>query len=323
MSELRASVQTSLGSILDTTNDQQHKAQNLARIRDNQRKFGVSDLRLRRRFTIHQHMLTTLSGRSRARRKEYLHELEAKLRSCEQVGIEASSEIQTAARRVLDENRKLRGLLYERGVPEPDIVAALGGHPDRTYDQVSAGPMLNAMLERRITSNVVSSTSTPAPLHTHTRAASMPRQMPSVPPINIPAPRPTALSCTDSPSPGSIVSSMGTSPPPSYSTPFYAASMTPPAADIKAEDAYSYPYDQPYNNAWTYSSDFNYVADPVNYYGNSTCVDAANIIRTMRANSGPGLEADLSCRAPDQHCYVNNNVVFGIMDKYSNQHAAI
>ncbi|KAF7869650.1 hypothetical protein EAF04_004434 [Stromatinia cepivora] len=69
---------------------------NLARIRDNQR-------------------------RSRARRKEYLQELEARLRQCELQGIEASSEIQMAARRVADENKKLRSLLAQQGVGN-DIV---------------------------------------------------------------------------------------------------------------------------------------------------------------------------------------------------------
>ncbi|CAD6448655.1 96eb81aa-d077-4198-b423-25604dd818c4 [Sclerotinia trifoliorum] len=69
---------------------------NLARIRDNQR-------------------------RSRARRKEYLQELEARLRQCELQGIEASSEIQMAARRVADENKKLRSLLAQQGVGS-DIV---------------------------------------------------------------------------------------------------------------------------------------------------------------------------------------------------------
>lgn len=275
-----------------------HKAQNLARIRDNQR-------------------------RSRARRKEYLHELEAKLRSCEQAGIEASSEIQTAARRVLDENRKLRGLLYERGASEPEIVAALGGPPNRPYDQISATPMLNAMLDRRIPTNMSSSTSSPVPSQIHLRATSLPRHMPPVQSISIPAPPPTALSCDDSPSPGSVASSMGTSPPPSYSTSYYAAPMTPSAAEVKTEDAYSYPYDQSFSNNWTYPSDSSYIADPVAPYSTSSCVDAANIIRTMRTNAGPELEADLGCRAPDQHCYVNNNVVFNMMDKYSNQNAAI
>ncbi|KAF1841228.1 uncharacterized protein K460DRAFT_380937 [Cucurbitaria berberidis CBS 394.84] len=275
------------------------KAQNLARIRDNQR-------------------------RSRARRKEYLHELETKLRSCEQVGIEASSEIQTAARKVLDENRRLRALLHERGVSEPEVIIALGGPPDRSYDKISSAPTLNAMLERRITCNLASSTSSPTP--SHARAASMPRHLPSVPPITIPAPRPTALSCCDSPSPSSMVSSMGTPPPPpAYSTPYYTAPMTPSAAEIKVEDVrYNYPYEQHYHNTWTYPSDYNYVADPAaTYYSTSSCVDAANIIRTMRSDVGPELETDLGCRTSDQDCYVNNHIVFNVMDKYSNQHTAI
>lgn len=81
------------------THISQEKA-NLARIRDNQR-------------------------RSRARRKEYLQELEARLRQCELQGIEASAEIQVAARRVADENKKLRGLLAEHGVGAESIDAHL------------------------------------------------------------------------------------------------------------------------------------------------------------------------------------------------------
>lgn len=77
----------------------QEKA-NLARIRDNQR-------------------------RSRARRKEYLQELEARLRQCELQGIEASAEIQLAARRVADENKKLRMLLNQNGVGDDNIEAYL------------------------------------------------------------------------------------------------------------------------------------------------------------------------------------------------------
>ncbi|KAL8706266.1 MAG: hypothetical protein Q9201_000642, partial [Fulgogasparrea decipioides] len=40
--------------------------------------------------------------RSRARRKEYILELENKVRAYEQRGVEAASEIQTAARRVVE-----------------------------------------------------------------------------------------------------------------------------------------------------------------------------------------------------------------------------
>ncbi|KAL6710195.1 hypothetical protein ACN47E_009986 [Coniothyrium glycines] len=275
-----------------------HKAQNLARIRDNQR-------------------------RSRARRKEYLQELEAKLRNCEQVGIEASSEIQSAARRVLDENRKLRTLLHERGVSENEVVAALGGHPDRSYDQLSTGPMLSAMLDRRITSHVMSSTSSPAP--PHTRAVSMPRHLPSVPRIAIPVSHTTALSCNDTPSPGSIVSSMGTPPPAAYSTPFYTTPVTPPAGEIKAENMqYDYTYEQPYSNTWDYSSTYSFTTpDPISYYNSTSCADAANIIRTMRTDTGPQLGNEMGCHASSQHFYDNNTTAFSIMEKYPNQHAGV
>lgn len=46
--------------------------------------------------------------RSRARRKEYLQELEQKLRKCEQAGVKASVDIQHAARGVAEENKRLR-----------------------------------------------------------------------------------------------------------------------------------------------------------------------------------------------------------------------
>lgn len=88
----------------------QEKA-NLARVRDNQR-------------------------RSRARRKEYLQELEARLRQCELQGVEASSEIQAVARRVADENKKLRGLLAQQGVGDTSVEAYL----QTSAPSVSEGP---------------------------------------------------------------------------------------------------------------------------------------------------------------------------------------
>ncbi|KAF6229416.1 hypothetical protein HO133_007532 [Letharia lupina] len=46
--------------------------------------------------------------RSRARRKEYLQELEHKLRKCEQAGVRASVDIQLAARGVAEDNKRLK-----------------------------------------------------------------------------------------------------------------------------------------------------------------------------------------------------------------------
>ncbi|PNS18378.1 hypothetical protein CAC42_6195 [Sphaceloma murrayae] len=55
--------------------------------------------------------------RSRARRREYIADLEAKYRKYEAMGAEASVEIQVAARKVLEENRRLRKILEEYGLP--------------------------------------------------------------------------------------------------------------------------------------------------------------------------------------------------------------
>ncbi|MCJ1401331.1 hypothetical protein MMC11_004543 [Xylographa trunciseda] len=69
---------------------------NLARIRDNQR-------------------------RSRARRKEHLQNTEKRLRELEREGVEVSTDIQKAARRVVEENIRLRSLLRLRGVTDVEI----------------------------------------------------------------------------------------------------------------------------------------------------------------------------------------------------------
>lgn len=75
-------------------------AAHLARVRDNQR-------------------------RSRARRKEYLQEVEGRLRECEQTGVELSAEIQIAARKVAEENKRLRMLLVRRGVTLEELAMFL------------------------------------------------------------------------------------------------------------------------------------------------------------------------------------------------------
>ncbi|KAK6435370.1 hypothetical protein LTR95_008445 [Oleoguttula sp. CCFEE 5521] len=100
---------------------QSQKSSNLARIRDNQR-------------------------RSRARRKEYLQELETKYRECEQAGVAASAEIQAAARRVVDENKRLRQLLRQHGLTDAEI-GNFGGE-----DTSSA---LDSMLDARRSCNAV------------------------------------------------------------------------------------------------------------------------------------------------------------------------
>jgi hypothetical protein len=261
-------------------------------------------------------------GRSRARRKEYLQELEAKLRSCEQLGIEASAEIQSAARKVLEENKKLRVLLRERGVPEAEIVAVMGGSNDKPFEHMSAAPSLNSMLERKIACHIPSSIDSDieSPPSMYSSSASMAPRGPAVPPITIPRHRASTLN--ETPSPRSIVSSTGTPPGFSANPFFHHASMTP---EVKPQNMpqYDYQYAQPINNAWTYQNEAPYTSQPVPYYNTSSCVDAANIIRTMRSDVGLELENDLGCPPHDQNCYVDNSLVFNMMEKYSDPRSGI
>ncbi|UPX19090.1 uncharacterized protein EKO05_0009364 [Ascochyta rabiei] len=256
-----------------------HKAQNLARIRDNQR-------------------------RSRARRKEYLQELEARLRNCDQAGIEASAEIQNAARKVLDENKKLRSLLSKHGVSDADIVAALGGPTVKSFEQVSVTSALSNALDRRITNSVVSST----PLPQQARGASIPGHLPSVPSLSIPPSCPATLSSCESLSPTSIESSMGT-PPVSYHTTLYAP-ITSRGPEIKVD--YDYRYESTQNPPWSYSQAYTNGSDYASCYNTSSCVDAANIIRAMHSDPGPMYHVDQL----SQPYYSNHHIPYPITTTY-------
>ncbi|ORX95698.1 hypothetical protein BCR34DRAFT_193944 [Clohesyomyces aquaticus] len=276
-------------------NDHNMKVQNLARIRDNQR-------------------------RSRARRKEYLQELEAKLRSCEQMGVEASAEIQSAARKVLEENRKLRALLVERGVPESEIAAVMGSN-ERSLEQASAASNLVTMLGRkRACGTPCSSTSSCGPQQSATNFASQPSSVaPSVAPIAIPQPR-TAFSSTEGQSPLSVSSSTVSTPPGFHSASFMPTPITS-APDMKLDDGsyLGYQFDQSMHaTSWTFPNDPIYAQAPLSYDNTSSCLYAANIIRSMRSDVGPELEADLGCRSLGQECYVDNSAVFNVVEKYSN-----
>ncbi|KAK6527539.1 hypothetical protein TWF694_004522 [Orbilia ellipsospora] len=65
--------------------------------------------------------------RYRARKKEYVEEIERKLQDYQQQGIQASREIQVAALRVVEENTRLKELLRHVGVDDCTIQAWLQG----------------------------------------------------------------------------------------------------------------------------------------------------------------------------------------------------
>lgn len=261
------------------------------------------------------------TGRSRARRKEYLQEIEAKLRSCEQLGIEASAEIQSAARKVLEENKKLRSLLLECGMSDADIVAALGSSTDKAFDQISSTQALNRVLARRsasLESSARSSIARPS------RATSMPRQLPTVPSLSIPSARPTALSSCGSLSPTSIVSSMGASPPALCRASLYTAPTARQDLDMKAEEVqYDYPFETTQNQQWAYPQAYTYASDPVGYYSTSSCVDAANIIRTMRSDPNQSYHTDQGCAPLTQPYYNDNHMLYPLTTNFSQHYSRI
>ncbi|KAF4337479.1 bZIP transcription factor domain protein [Fusarium beomiforme] len=73
--------------------------------------------------------------RSRARHKEYVESLEKKLKDFERRGVEATLEMQQAARSVAIENSRLRMLLSYRGVTNEEIVKPFFG-PVKTEHEV-------------------------------------------------------------------------------------------------------------------------------------------------------------------------------------------
>ncbi|KAK9390369.1 hypothetical protein V1515DRAFT_590135 [Lipomyces mesembrius] len=88
-----ASVTSSVGPQATKGKGAINNTDHLARIRENQR-------------------------RSRARKREYVADLETKIRSCQEEGLQLNIQIQRTARRVVDENRKLRELLSKVGVDD-------------------------------------------------------------------------------------------------------------------------------------------------------------------------------------------------------------
>lgn len=70
--------------------------------------------------------------RSRARRKEYIQELEQRLQRFETLGIEATQEVQVAGRKVAAENAALRSLLRHHGVSEAEVQGYLKSHASDT-----------------------------------------------------------------------------------------------------------------------------------------------------------------------------------------------
>lgn len=299
---------------------QAQKTANLARIRDNQR-------------------------RSRARRKEYLQELEVKYRHCEQTGVAASAEIQAAARKVIDENRRLRQLLQAKGVPDAEVEHATSGSSQST----TAADNLETMLsERRPCSPEDASnggagcgprdcssgcgTAQPLPSAKEGQRPLLPQPAQEGTPI----PQHVSAESSQYPSP---VSSSSTGPfapqPPPQNQPVFTMAeplLLPPAGMSQPQQV-----DFDWMNAFTEQQywptmpeqDPNTTGIPAyqdqhqNYAlpqpsDTCSCQVAAETIRTIKPEAGHEVETELGCWVGEE-CQVSNEKVFGIMTRYSDR----
>ncbi|KAF2165994.1 hypothetical protein M409DRAFT_23721 [Zasmidium cellare ATCC 36951] len=230
------------------------------------------------------HRIRDNQRRSRARRKEYLSTLEAKLAHCERVGVAANQEIQRAARRVLEENVRLRGVLRglgwregegdgegarvlegllgrvgwgcESGLKEPSVVA-MSSASDVMIRPRPAPAEMDTVVDRHqpelngLSSDRNKSTSNETTTTTNEE-------------VSIISPPPNASHTNHSPQPNTTTTSQ------------------PPRSNC------------------------------------SSCKSVATAIRSIRPDVGTELEEDLGCPVNDnEDCSVPNTQAFDILDRYS------
>ncbi|KAK5702643.1 hypothetical protein LTR97_003589 [Elasticomyces elasticus] len=261
----------------DAGDDEHKRTANLARIRDNQR-------------------------RSRARRKEYLSEIEAKYRTCEQTGAEASAEIQQAARRVLEENKRLRELLKHQGLSDTEIDKFLYERPENPQYPSATTVALENMIGQRRPCGPGSTCSTSSSIQDAVQgsSASSAQQCQTPYPRNLTSPPSTASS--------------GMHTPIAIHAPAFQhhpAQTYDAGSVVDVPDGHRMNYDDPF--IWNEQYAMPNIPVPTE---TSSCYVAADAIRSIKPDVGYSLEMELGC-GDGRECHVPNTQIFSIMDRYS------
>ncbi|CUS08891.1 unnamed protein product [Tuber aestivum] len=76
--------------------------------------------------------------RSRARKREYMEDLERRWQKCKELGVQANVELQQAARKVIEENVLLRAVLSEAGISQDEVERRLQVLKDKKGDELAA-----------------------------------------------------------------------------------------------------------------------------------------------------------------------------------------
>lgn len=294
---------------------------NLARIRDNQR-------------------------RSRARRKEYLQELEARLRQCELQGIEASAEIQQAARRVADENKKLRSLLAQHGVGEDNIEGYL--QTSQTSDTLMnnslgsnsvAVQVLEQLLQTRKACCADGNTGAPSyprsggssgsgstvqsiwdntNLHRRSAGHQSGKAASAAQHYMTPSRTGSSIGSVGHRSSHSMSHHQRLNPVNSSQEHGQGSNMSNPSHSLDFDSHFSQSSQSPYDSPRPNQHQLLYMPITASSSTNvNSCVFAADMITTMAGASDPSaVRAELGC-LPDMDCEVDNQLVFNVMDRYT------
>ncbi|KAG9232366.1 hypothetical protein BJ875DRAFT_443215 [Amylocarpus encephaloides] len=303
---------------------------NLARIRDNQR-------------------------RSRARRREYLTELESKLRQCEHLGVEASTDIQLAARRVADENKKLRLLLAQHGIGD-DTVDTYLSTPLATSDPLGGLQPSSTSLQVQVLEQSLQQRKPCCPdgkgdiVVMETRAGSnesilsatksawdaAQQYIPTTAPMTGPTP-PTESTCQFSMPTSSAASQNAASHVPlrddshHYRTASFSQHGRPRShlSDSSNYQSNQFTPQSPQHKFLIPMSTHTMAQENFQSYNESqqtllatpsenvnSCLHATRMIATMAGGDEAAVQADLGC-LPNTDCNVDNQLVFDVMDRYS------
>jgi len=282
-----------------------------------------------------------------------LQELEARLRQCELQGIEASSEIQMAARRVADENKKLRGLLAQHGVADDNIEAYLQTSPttDGLTPYATSSSAAVQLLEQLLQTRKTLCTDTNNPITTHVGSGSRDSS----------ASVTTVQSLWDplyaQPGPvlqtGKAASSAHQFMTPSTSSASRTSSVShghashqqrltsgqlprSPASNPsnQSQHQHLFDFDPQISTSSSYTSQQNsahkhlqphggaqrssvYITHPPQNTNVNNCNYATDMITAMTGGGDPGsVRAELGC-LPGMECDVDNHHLFEVMDRYS------
>ncbi|KAH7368700.1 hypothetical protein B0T11DRAFT_66742 [Plectosphaerella cucumerina] len=217
--------------------------------------------------------------RSRARRKEYVEELQRQVQEYEKQGVQASLDIQKAARDVSIENSRLRTLLSHRGVSAPEVDAYL-----RSFDGIAHpdGPLPDHHLVKR-------EHSLPLPLPP-TQQHTVSHRTTSLDPLSVLADASTQVSSSTAAS----------------AAPHFHEQRTVKACRTPQQQAPPPPTQQHHASAYPPA------ASPLQM----SCNAAARIIADMQGHSDARhARASLGCSPYEQDCVVNNVALFRILEQ--------